>query len=35
MARLRYTAAARADLVSITTYIADQSGSRVVAERFA
>ena len=35
MARLRYMAAARTDLVPITTYIADQSGSRAVAERFA
>jgi plasmid stabilization system protein ParE len=35
MARLRYTATARRDLVSITTYIADRSGSRTVAERFA
>jgi len=35
MARLRYTATARDDLVSISRYIADQSGSRFVAERFA
>jgi toxin ParE1/3/4 len=35
MARLRYTTTARRDLVSITTYIADRSGSRAVAERFA
>ena len=35
MARLRYTATARSNLVSITTYIADRSGSRAVAERFA
>jgi toxin ParE1/3/4 len=35
MARLRYTAAANDDLVSLTTYIADQSGSRALAERFA
>jgi toxin ParE1/3/4 len=35
MARLRYTSTARNDLVSITTYIADRSGSRATAERFA
>lgn len=34
MARLRYTAAARDDLVSISRYVADQSGSRALAERF-
>ena len=35
MARLRYTATARDDLISIITYIADRSGNRAVAERFA
>jgi plasmid stabilization system protein ParE len=35
MAQLRYTTSARRDIVSITVYIADRSGSRVVAERFA
>ena len=35
MARLRYTTWARRDIVSITVYIADRSGSRAVAERFA
>ncbi len=34
MPRLRFTARAKADLVSIATYIAEQSGSRTVAERF-
>jgi plasmid stabilization system protein ParE len=34
MARLRYTAAAQDDLGSIALYIAEQSGSRAVAERF-
>lgn len=34
MARLRYTAAAQDDLDSIAVYIAEQSGSRVIAERF-
>jgi len=34
MARLRFTAAARDDLASIAEYIARESGSRVVAERF-
>jgi toxin ParE1/3/4 len=32
--RLRFTARARADLESIATYIAEQSGSRTTAERF-
>ena len=35
MARLRYLETAREDPVGIATYIADRSGSRVVAERFA
>jgi plasmid stabilization system protein ParE len=35
MARLRYAAQAQDDLVAITLYIADRSGSRVTAERFA
>lgn len=35
MARLRFSAAAKADLESIAAYIADRSGSRAVAERFA
>jgi len=34
MARLRYTAASQDDLDSIALYIAEQSGSRVVAEHF-
>lgn len=34
MARLRYTASAREDLTAIGVYIADRSGSRVVADRF-
>lgn len=34
MPRLRFTAAAKADLTAIATYIAKQSGSRIVAERF-
>jgi len=32
--RLRFTASAKADLESIATYIAEQSGSRTIAERF-
>jgi toxin ParE1/3/4 len=32
--RLRFSATANADLESIAEYIADQSGSRSVAERF-
>jgi plasmid stabilization system protein ParE len=32
--RLRFTAGARADLGAIAAYIAEQSGSRIVAERF-
>ena len=35
MARLRFSAAANDDLNSIAEYIADRSGSRIVAERFA
>jgi plasmid stabilization system protein ParE len=35
VARLRFSAAAKDDLAAIAEYIADQSGSRVVAERFA
>ena len=35
MARLRYSAAAKDDLDSIAEYIAETSGSRTVAERFA
>jgi plasmid stabilization system protein ParE len=35
MARLRYTTTAQDDIVSLTTYIADRSGSRAAAERFA
>lgn len=35
MRRLRYTAAARADLAEIAAYIAEQSDSRAVAEAFA
>ena len=35
MARLRFSAAAKSDLDSIAVYIADRSGSRAVAERFA
>jgi toxin ParE1/3/4 len=35
MARLRYSAAAKDDLDSIAEYIAENSGSRAVAERFA
>ena len=34
MPQLRFTAGAKADLNAIATYIAEQSGSRVVAERF-
>ena len=34
MPRLRFAAAAKDDLDSIAEYIADQSGSRAVAERF-
>lgn len=34
MRALRYTEAARDDLSSIAVYIADQSGSRAVAEHF-
>jgi toxin ParE1/3/4 len=33
--RLRFSATANDDLVSIAQYIAEQSGSRAVAERFA
>ncbi len=35
MARLRFSAAAKDDLDSIAEYIASESGSRAVAERFA
>lgn len=35
MAKFRYGAAAKNDLDSIATYVADRSGSRAVAERFA
>jgi plasmid stabilization system protein ParE len=35
MARLRYSAQAKRDLVSLTLYIAERSGSRVIAARFA
>lgn len=35
MARLHFSAAAKDDLDSIAEYIADQSGSRTIAERFA
>ena len=34
MPRLSFTASAKADLESIATYIAEQSGSRATAERF-
>ena len=34
MPRLRFTAGAKADLSAIAAYIAEQSGSRIVAERF-
>lgn len=34
MARLRFSAAAKDDFASIAEYIAEGSGSRVVAERF-
>ena len=34
MRRLRFSAAANVDLASIAEYIADSSGSRIVAERF-
>jgi toxin ParE1/3/4 len=33
--RLRFTASAKADLESIAIYIAEQSGSRAVADRFS
>jgi plasmid stabilization system protein ParE len=32
--RLRFTGSAKTDLQSIATYIAEQSGSRTIAERF-
>jgi len=35
MARLRYSAEANDDLASIAAYIADRSGDRRIAERFA
>jgi plasmid stabilization system protein ParE len=34
VARLRFSASAKADLESIATYIAEQSGSRATAQRF-
>ncbi len=34
MPRLRFSTSAKADLESIATYIAEQSGSRIIAERF-